>query len=424
MSVPLRHRSAVLPLSASSPEELHAFAEHYLGLLDGEPALELDALCRTAANRPHPPFRHAVVGADSTTLSEQLRQFAARRFTPPPSGGKPRVVFVYSGQGAQRPGMGLELLSSEPAFTRRFAECEALVRVETGWSVLDVLEGRIPMDVERHIQPALWALQVSLTELWRDWGIEPHACIGHSMGEVAAAVATGALSVTDGAAVICRRSALLGEVASGGEMWAVQLGEQQARRLIIDDDRVDIAAVNSTGFTTLSGPKEAMQNVIDPLRALGVFCRRLRAGVASHSSCVDPILPRLVDALSDVQPRTAGVPLYSTVLARAALGEELTAAYWAANLREPVRFAQACQAVLAGAERTLFVEIGAHGTLGAALEDIAWPDLDRHRNVPSLRRDHAELESMLISVGAAFSYGCDPRWDRVMADRGQAEAPV
>jgi acyl transferase domain-containing protein len=411
----------LLPLAARHPGALRHAAQQYAELLSrpGTPAL-VD-VCHTAGvRRTHFERRVAVVGADRQELVAGLAAIASGRWTEQVIGdgremaGRPRVVFVYPGQGSQWPGMARELLSTSRVFADRFAECDAAVRAETGWSPAELIRDGAELSTMDQVQPVLWAVQVALAEVWRDWGVEPDLVIGHSMGEVAAAVTAGALTVAEGAAVICRRSALLAARRTPGAMWAVQLGEQDARRAIgAHADRVCVGVVNSRGATVLSGDPDALAEIVTALRADGVFCRKVDVDYASHAPQVEPLRPLLHRALDDLRPSPGRVPIHSTAHDRVVDGGGFDAEYWADNLIMPVRFEAAVRAALEDRGPVVFVEISPHPILRLAIEDgIGHAPADA-TVVPSLVRGEPEYRTMLSGLGTVYVAGGRVDFDRV-----------
>ncbi|WP_225944603.1 type I polyketide synthase [Actinophytocola algeriensis] len=418
-SRPAVDRAMLLPLSAEDPAALAGLASAYADTL--AMARNPEDVCYSAgAHRTHLSHRVAVAAADRRTLVERLRRLADRRRIGEVAGKPARVVFVFSGQGSQWHGMARELLETEPVFARSMRECDELIRAEGGWSLLDLLAGETPMTGDDRVQPALWAIQVGLARMWRHWGIEPDLVIGHSMGEIAAATTAGALTPRDGAAVICRRSVLVGTLREPGAMVAVAIGEHEANEAIGEyADQVSVAVVNSGWSTVLAGTQDAVDTVVAPLRERGVHCRPVRTNYASHSPNVEPLRDGLVSALADVCPRAGDVPMHSTALDREVRGDELDAQYWMSNLREPVRFASAVRAVLADEVPTLFVEMSPHPLLVPAIDDeIAACEADFATAVPSLVRDVPAGESMRVALGAAYERGRVPDWSRLY-DSGQ-----
>jgi acyl transferase domain-containing protein len=394
----------VLALSAPDPRRLRDVAA---GCLD-----TLDARDTHVVAGPPGRWRHAIVGRDRATFADGLREFLSGATTGSATPLRPRVVFAFSGHGGQRAGLGRELMTASPLFAESMRECSRAIEARTGWSLIDLLLDGGPMTDVGVAQPAVWALQVSLARLWRDWGIEPDALIGHSMGEIAAAVTAGSLTVRAAAELVCLRGSLLETLRGAGDMWAVGLTEDEAREAIgTHSDRVWICAVNTGRATTLSGDPDALAGITAPLVRRRVFCRKLAAGVAGHSPQVDPILSDLRAGLSALEPGSSRIPLYSSMLDRYVDGTELTAAYWAAHTRRPVRFASACRAVMADEPgATLFVEIGPRTALVGSIEENLIAARRDGIAVPSLRRDLPELDSMMTSLASAFVAGCDPAW--------------
>ncbi len=422
----------LLVLSTPHPRGLTALAERYADFLDVGGAgheLPLRDICfSTAAHRRHQESRLTVVGTSAGELAERLRAFAAgesrRRLGSSDEllvdapGTRPPTVFVYPGQGSQWDGMGRELLATSAVFREIMTECDAVIRAEVGWSVLDRLTGQdaTPASIDT-VQPTLWAMETALTGLLRSWGIEPDYVIGHSMGEVAAAGAAGALSLADAGAVICRRSRLLREVAGLGAMVSVELSIEDARAELAGfEDRVSIAVSNSPTSTVLSGDPAALDSIVKTLDDRGVFCRAVKVDVASHSPQMDLLRDDLLSALGDIAPRTGDVPLFSTVDNAIRDGADLDAAYWVRNLREPVRFG-AVVTQLAELGAAVFVEVSPHPILLTAIKECLEFAGGGAVALPCLRRDEPELASMLDTVGGAWRAGYPVDWSRVYAGR-------
>ena len=418
----------LLPLSAHSAEALKALAQSYQPFLSAADA-ELRDVCFTASvRRSHHEHRLAVAGHTRRELVEKLAAFADGQTLPGLSSGRqslgsrPGLVFVFPGQGGQWTGMGRELLAQSPVFREALERCEKAMRPYVDWSLLEQIAADEPhsrlseIDV---VQPVLFAIQVALAALWRSWGIEPDAVVGHSLGEVAAAHVAGALSLEDAARIICRRSSLLRRVSGQGAMAVVGLSLAQADE-ILDGYRehLSIAVSNSPRSTVLSGDPAALAEVLDKLAAQNVFCRPIQVDVASHSPQMDPLRADLLRALEGLQPRAASVPIYSTVTGEAGDGATFDATYWVRNLRQPVLFATMVQRLIE-ADHTIFIEVSPHPILLPAIEETLHHLGRTGHTVPSLRRGQAEQVMMLEALGRLYTLGCPTDWRRLYPSGGR-----
>ncbi|WBB80650.1 beta-ketoacyl synthase N-terminal-like domain-containing protein [Micromonospora sp. WMMD882] len=414
-------RARLLPLSAHDRAALRDLAAG-LGEHVADPGVDLDDLCYTTAlRRTHHDDRLTVSFTSRADLTDKLAAFAAGTVRPGLSTGdrtghvRRRTVFVFPGQGGQWVGMGRRLLDTEPVFRQAIEECAAAMAPYVSWSLVDELRAdgsTSRLDQIDVVQPTTWAVQVALAALWRSWGIVPDAVVGHSMGEVAAAHVAGALDLADAARVICRRSALVRRIRGRGTMAVVELPLAEARAAIAGlEDQLAIAVSNSPTSTVLSGDTTAIETVLKTLTERDVFCRQVRVDFASHSPQVDELRDDLLAELRTVTPRAATVPFHSTVTGRPTDGRELTAAYWADNLREPVLFATVLGDLVTSAP-TQVVEISPHPILLPSVEQCA-----RHAGVavaalPSLRRDEDERAVLLGTLGALWTLGHRVDWRR------------
>ncbi|MGB3285474.1 acyltransferase domain-containing protein, partial [Mycolicibacter algericus] len=277
------------------------------------------------------------------------------------------TVFLYSGQGSQWAGMGRQLLTDEPAFAAAVDELEPDFVAQVGFSLRDVLESGEPVVGIDRIQPVLVGMQLALTALWRSHGVEPDAVIGHSMGEVAAAVVAGALSPADGLKVIATRSKLMARLSGQGAMALLELDADSAEKLVAEHSDITVAVYAAPQQTVIAGPPDQVDAVIAVVDAQGKLARRVEVDVASHHPTVDPILGELATALADLKPSAPTIPLISTV-GQTDNGTGMPvfdADYWVHNLRNPVRFSQAVTA--AAAAHATFVEVSPHPLLSHAI---------------------------------------------------------
>jgi phthiocerol/phenolphthiocerol synthesis type-I polyketide synthase D len=278
----------------------------------------------------------------------------------------PGTVFVYSGQGAQWAGMGRQLLADEPAFAAAIDALEPVFVDKVGFSLRHVLEVGEPLTGIARIQPVLVGMQLALTALWRSYGVEPDAVIGHSMGEVTAAVVAGALTPAEGLDVIATRSRLMSRLSGHGAMALLELDATSAERLISGYPDVSVAVYASPHQSVIAGPPDQVDELVAKVDAQGLLARRVEVDVASHHATVDPILPELRAALEYLAPVGPTIPVINT--AECAGGTTMFGAdYWVANLRNPVRFSRAVQE--AAADHSTFIEISPHPLLTHAINE-------------------------------------------------------
>lgn len=428
-------KNHLLVISARSGSALNALALEYARRLRDE-NVSLAGLCRTAAlRREHLPERLAVAGKTAGELAERLEAFAHGEARPGLVSGTryagrlPGIVFIFPGQGGQWLGMGRQLMQTEPVFRQMMERCEQAFRPYIDWSLLEQInadESSSRMEEINVVQPVLFAFQVALAELWRSWGITPDAVVGHSMGEVAAAYVAGALSLEDAARVICTRSQLMRRVSGKGAMAVVGLSIDETQALIAGvSDKLSVAVNNSPASSVLSGDPEALESVLAELHAKNIFCRPVKVDVAAHSPQMEALRPELVAALSGIRPRASSVPVYSTVTAAPVSGESLNTEYWGRNLRQPVRFAEATQGLLASGH-AIFIEINPHPILLNAVEQTAQAVDPEHRLalVASTRRGEEEALSIRAAFGSVYAVGVEPAWDAVLDPYSGRQVPL
>jgi acyl transferase domain-containing protein/acyl carrier protein len=325
-------------------------------------------------------------------------------------------VFVYSGMGPQWWAMGRELLEMDSVFRETVQECDALISQWADWSLWEELtatETESSIEETRIAQPAIFAVQVGLTAMWRSWGIEPAVIVGHSAGEVAAAWAAGALTLPDACRVIYERSRLQHLTEGEGRMMAVGLPATEVANVIRGfEDRVAIGAVNSPTSVTLAGDEATLEMIGERLDQKDVFRRMLYGKVPYHSPAMDRIKPELIASLKSLKPKTATTPLYSTVLGIRIDGSDLDASYWADNCRETVRFADVVGA-LVEEDYQLFLEVSAHPVLAGALKEGLSHKKREGSVVASLRRKEPELPTLLSNFGLIDALGFVVDWEKI-----------
>ncbi|MEW2554350.1 SDR family NAD(P)-dependent oxidoreductase [Streptomyces zhihengii] len=413
---------AVLPLSAKDTEALGRRAADLVPLVPedaSEAAAQAGAL---AWRRDHHPHRAALVATDADALRTQLAALAGAPGGEPeapglvtgsavPHGG---TAFVFPGQGSQWTGMGTRLFQDSPLFAEVVTRCADALRPHTDWNLLDIFAGRADDTWTRRIdmlQPTLWAMSLGLAGLWRAAGIEPDVVLGHSQGEITAATVAGILSYEDAALVMARRSAIARRTSGHGRMLAVDLGRDAALAALEGfEDSVSLAVHNGPNSCVLSGEKEAVLTLKELLDAEGTYCRLVNVDYASHSPQMDPLREDLLAALAPVRPREARIPLLSTVRRTRLTGPEMDAAYWVENLRSPVQFADAMQAVLDDGI-THVVEISPHPVLAPAVEQLTAGHAARTAVLTTMRRHHGGTDDVATALGRAYVAGLEPFGD-------------
>ncbi|WP_328743823.1 acyltransferase domain-containing protein [Streptomyces sp. NBC_00285] len=408
---PLMHGTATLvQFSDVDPARVRHTAGRladWLDTPDGS-ATRLQDVGRTLAGRAgRGPARAAVVAPDCLALTAALRALSAGRPHPYVSAGNrdrlgPGPVWVFSGYGTQWPAMGRQLLGCEPAFAAAVEKLEPVLAAGCGISLHELLDGCTEDDLRRveTAQPLLYGTQLALAELWRSYGVEPAAVIGHSMGEVAAAVVAGALDPADGARVIAVRSRLLATLR-GGAMAVVDLTDDELGDLVRQFPGVHVAVHTSPGQKTVTGAAPAVSRFVEHLTAHGRTARVMPVQGAGHSPQVEPLLAELVTCLSGVRGRTDGaVRVYSTVYEDPTGPCDFDAAHWAANLRNPVRLAGALAAAAADGHTT-FIEISPHPVL---LHPLA-QNLPDSLPLPTLRRGDDPALTFRGQLAALYAAG-------------------
>ncbi|MCX5381594.1 type I polyketide synthase [Streptomyces sp. NBC_00091] len=411
----------VFPLSAASPDALRTAAARLADHLErpgNRPGPDpVDVGHTLACRRQHLPYRAAVVAAGRPALATALRAVAGPDLPPPPAAPATErdAVWIYSGHGSQWPGMGRELLATQPVFGRALAEIDDICREEMGFSPSEALRDGALGATDR-IQVLIYAVQVGLTAVWRDTGLRPAAVIGHSVGEIAAAVAAGTITAREGARLVCRRSRLLREVVGHGAMVMVPLPFEEAeRRLRARADAgpgaaVTAAIASSPHSCVISGAPHAIETLTRTWLAEGLPVRRIDSDVAFHGPQMDPLCPGLVEAAGFLSPTAPRVPLYGTVLADPRDGAVRDGAYWAANLRAPVRLAAAVSAAAQDGHR-LFLEVSPHPVVSHSVNETLADTVTEGLWVAhSLRRDQPEAATLLDNLGALYVHGARVDW--------------
>jgi phthiocerol/phenolphthiocerol synthesis type-I polyketide synthase A len=346
-----------------------------------------------------------VVARDRAQAVHGLRALAAGQHAPGVAGPQenppgPGTVFVYSGRGSQWAGMGRQLLADEPAFAAALAELEPVFVAEAGFSLHEVIAGGAELVGIEQIQLGLIGMQLTLTELWRSYGVTPDVVIGHSMGEVAAAVVAGALTAAEGLRVTATRSRLMAPLSGQGGMALLELDAAGTEALIADYPQVTLGIYNSPRQTVIAGPTAAITELIARVRSENLFASRVNIEVAPHNPAMDALQPAMRAQLADLAPQTPTVPIISTTYADLDTRPVFDAEHWATNMRNPVRFQQAITA--AGTDHHTFIEISAHPLLTqAVLETLHTAQHgSKYASVGTLQRDTDDTITFRTNLNA------------------------
>jgi polyketide synthase 5 len=362
-------------LSSTSADELRRTAGRLADWVQAHDGVALPDLAYTLARRrSHRPVRAAVIASSQPELIVALREVAEgdTPYQAAVGSGDRGPVWVFSGQGSQWAAMGAQLLATEPVFAATVAQVEPLIARESGFSVTESMSAPQIVTGQDRVQPTLFTIQVALAATMKAYGVLPSAVIGHSLGEAAAAVVAGALSLEDGVRVICRRSRLMSRIAGAGATASVELPAQQVLSELTARGITDVvvAVVASPQSTVIAGATQKVRELVAAWEQREVMAREVSTDVAVHSPQVDPILDELTDVLAELNPMTPQIPFYSATLFDPREQPVCDAGYWANNMRRMVRFATAVQAALEDGYR-VFAELAPHPLLTHALEQTA-----------------------------------------------------
>lgn len=416
-------------LSARSADALLNQARRLLAQVKAGGQNPLDVGWSLLSTRSLFEHRAVVVGTDAAQFMAGLAAVAAGQPGPAVVTGRARpvgkTVFVFPGQGSQWVGMGRELLDSTPIFADHLQRCDQALREYVDWSLLDVIRsvpGAPGLDRVDVVQPALWAIMVSLAELWQSLGVTPDAVIGHSQGEIAAAYVAGALSLEDAAKVVALRSRLLMQLSGAGGMASVALSPDRAHELLAPwAGRLNIAAVNGVSSIVVSGEVDAVTELVRRCEAENLRARRIEVDYASHSFHVDAIRDDLVAAIKDIAPRASPVAFYSTVTGALLDTAALDADYWYQNIRGTVHFAGAVRAA-SDAGHQVFIESSPHPVLIAGIEETL--GAEQSVIVPSLGRNDGGLQRFWLSAAQAQVAGVVVDWSSVFPGARRVPLPT
>ncbi|CAG6397096.1 acyltransferase domain-containing protein [Streptomyces cocklensis] len=427
-----RRPACVLALSARTESALTALAGRYADRLTDGDATPLADLCYSAGTgRSHFRHRLAAVGATRKDVAGLLNGFVRGESAPglvQGEAGSSDVVFLFTGQGAQRPGMAHGLYDTQPTFRRAVDECARILRPLLDRPLLEVLFPDDPADTlineTAYAQPATFAVEYATAQMWQSWGITPAAVLGHSFGECVAACVAGAMSLEDGLAFAVERARVIQEHALPGTMAAVFAPEAEvAAEITAHRDRVSIAAVNGPAATTISGDRELVETVCAAFAARGVRARPLRIASAGHSPLMEPAVEPLRRAAEKITFTAPRIPLVSNVSGELWPWDQAPGPdYWARHVRATVRFSDGVR-TLRGMGYHTFLEVGPAPTLLGAISDALPPGHD-DLLLPSLRPRQDDWDVLLPTVAELYAAGAGVDWAGFDADYARAKAPL
>ncbi|MBE9080311.1 SDR family NAD(P)-dependent oxidoreductase, partial [Romeria aff. gracilis LEGE 07310] len=413
----------LLTLSAKSLPALQSLVAQYQTFLSHQPEISLPDLCFTAnAGRAHFAHRLAIAAHSVPQLQSHLKDYLADRENPAyrighsPQPHRPTVVFLFTGQGSQSVGMGQDLYQTQPVFRQSLDRCADILRSQN-ILLLDLLFDSTPDRLNRteNTQPALFALEYALAQLWQSWGIQPAAMLGHSLGEYVAACLAGVFSLEDGLRLVAGRARLMQVLPAGGAMVAVRAGAEQVRSAILlgrgsanaqSGRKAAIAALNGPENTVISGATENLANVVTALTAQRIKTQPLKVSQAFHSSLMQPMLADFAQLAETVTYHPPQIPLVSNVTGELATDEMATPAYWCRHIQQPVQFASGMETLLAMGCDT-FIECGPKPTLlslGRSLitAEVSW--------LPSLRPNQPDEQVLFDSLSQLYVRGVAIDW--------------
>jgi len=404
----------LFPLSSTSADELRRTAGRLADWMSVQDELTLSDLGYTLARRrEHRPVRTAVIASTKPELVRALREVSDgdTPFQAAVGRNDRGPVWVFSGQGSQWSAMGAQLLATEPVFAATVARAEPVVAEEAGFSVTEAMSAPHTVNGQERVQPTLFTMQVAMAATLEAYGVRPGAVIGHSLGEAAAAVAAGGLSLEDGARVVCRRSRLMSKVAGAGATASVEMPAQQVLSELMARGIKDVvvAVVSSPKSAVVAGATQTVHELVAGWESRDVMARLVPTDVAFHSPQVDPILGELRKALEDIQPMTPEIPFYSATSFDPHEQPVFDARYWADNCRRMVRFASAVQTALEDGHR-VFAEVSPHPLLVRAIQqtaesvDVPMAALAGMRREQELPHGLREFVADMHGAGAAVDF--------------------
>lgn len=404
----VQHPAELITLSGRTPAAVRGLAQQYADELRSDPGSLADLALTTVVARSPLTYRAAIAATDAEDMARALDDLVAAGdgVLTQVRGMQPRIAFLFTGQGAQYPGMGRELWATSATARRALEECAELLRPHLDRDLIELVRGDIDGDVLRqtcYAQPALFAVEYALAQFWLTLGVRPFCVAGHSLGEYVAAVIAGVMSLEDALPLVALRGRLMQELPSGGAMAAVLTTEERVRAALQGAPDVSIAAINGPENTVISGPASELDALIARLADDGVQCKSLHVSHAFHSALMDPMLDRFQEAVARIRLSAPTIPLIANLSGDVLTAEEAAdPVRWRRHVREPVQFAPSLQRMHALGART-FIEVGPHPALSAiGASTIRDADV---RWLASMRRGRSAWLQLMDTTGALWQHG-------------------
>ena len=416
----LERENRTVVISARSPESLNGLVDKWVEFLNRDKTSTLENISFTAAlGRTHLSHRLAIIGSSKEEISEKLQAWREGRTPKGFATGqvlfkiKPKIGFMFTGQGAQYAEMGRELYEAEPRFAEAIDRVASVMDTDLGVPLKDVMFGEKSaeyLENTRYVQPALFAIEYALAELLRFWGVEPSFVIGHSVGELVAATVSGVLDLEDSARFVVARGRLMGSLPEGGKMLAVSATVEQVQKWILGREaEVSIATVNGPRAVVVSGTAEAIAVIDEIAQGAGRQTKELEVSHAFHSPLMDPILDELTQVAASMRPHAARIPIISNTTGDF-YGDEIKPEYWSQHVRQAVLFHQGVEKII-DSGCSLLIEIGPHPALTPAV--VTAFDSPSLQTVPTLRRDKKDISNLLGSLASLFVNGAPLKFERL-----------
>jgi malonyl CoA-acyl carrier protein transacylase len=411
----------IFTLCAKNENALQQYADRYEDFLNANVDVRLEDLCYSAnAGRASFSSRLAIVTSSTEDLISKLKEYSAGNESADIITGaarlnhKPKIAFLFPGQGAQYIGMGKELYDTHPLFRKIINQCDEILRSYLEKSLLEVLfyekdEKLNPINETTYTQPALFAVEYALGKLWMSWGVDPDVMMGHSAGEYVAACLAGVFSLEDGLKLTAERGRLMQTMTSDGEMYTVFENETEVKKALNGfEDYVSVASINSPVKTVISGNKDSLSKILPYFDSKQIEYKKINVSIASHSPLMVPMINEFRKVCSTVKYSNAKIPIVSNITAEIVTDKISNPEYWCEHIMSTVRFSASIKECLkSGVD--VFIDLGSMPTsIGMAQETIQNPDI---KWIASIKKNFTVWETMLQGLGTLYVNGFEPDWE-------------